>query len=369
MKQAAAVVWCLVVVSCTLVKPRPTPPLKGNPFPVEETWSLTLPGRVQFALSGPDARIFLVLEGGDLLCLDPAGQTIQWTYKAGSSVELAPSLGERGAFLCDRDNILHAVGFDGTLLYRKPIGEEVTSPPVENGGRIYLVTGGGTILALDAGNSGEPLWAYPIEATVRSAPVFLDDRIFFGDENGTLICLGRDGRPIWSFKGRGKILISPAVSGRRIVFGTEEHLLYCLSAARGRKKWSFDLGGGPVRPPQIPGKRIVFAASNSVVYCLSGRRGEILWWKSLPSRILYDPVLIGEVVLVSSASSEIRALELKSGNDAGGVDVAGEVSTGVMWIPPVLVVIARDPDGLVDRVISFKSKPTAPDVERTAGKT
>jgi serine/threonine-protein kinase len=349
-KQTAMAVSFLLAMSCALVKPRPASPLEGNPFPAEVAGSLDLPGRAGFALSGPGNKVFLALDGGDLLCLDAAGKGVLWTYRTGSPVELAPGLGASRVYLCDRENVLHAVGFDGAVVFRRTIGEEVTSSPVESGGRVYLGTGA-SLRALDAGNSGEPLWDFPVGAAVHSAPVFSGDRIFFGDENGTLCCLDPNGRVVWTFAARGKILVSPAASDGRIFFGTAEHDFYCLDAARGRKKWSFKLDGGPVESPLVQGKRVVFPATNSVVYCLSGRRGEILWWTPIPSRLPYAPVISGEVALVSSASSEIKALELETGRDAGSANVSGEISAGVLWKPPFLVVVVRDPVRAADRVL------------------
>jgi outer membrane protein assembly factor BamB len=349
-KQAAAAVSFLLAMACALVQPRPAPPLEGNPFPAEVAGSLELPGRAGFALAGPGNKVFLILDGGDLLCLDAAGKSVLWTYRTGSPVELAPGLGASHVYLCDRENVLHAVGFDGAVVFRRTIGEEITSSPVESGGRVYLGTGG-SLRALDAENGGEPLWDCPVGAAVRSAPVFSGDRIFFGDESGTLRRLDLNGTALWSFEARGRILVSPAASNKRVFFGTEERFFYCLDAARGRKKWSFKLDGGPVESPLVQGKRVVFPATNSVVYCLSGRRGEILWWTPIPSRLPYPPVISGEVALVSSASSEIKALDLETGRDVGRVNVSGEVSAGVLWKPPFLVVVARDPVRAVDRVL------------------
>jgi outer membrane protein assembly factor BamB len=356
--KTTAAVLCFLSFACALIKPHTAPPLKGNPFPVEEAGSLNLPGRALFSLAGPENRIFLVLDGGDLLCLDVAGKSILWTYRSESPVSLAPALGEKSVYLCDQENVLHSVGFDGTLIFRRPLGREITSPPAESAGTIYLGTGDGSFLALDSRRNGETLWTFSASGAVRSAPAFSGDRIFFGDESGTVSCLDKSGGLVWSYKAQGKVQVSPAASGKRLVFGTEDFRFYCLDTARGRKKWSFALDGGPVRPPLIPGKRIVFAASNSVIYCLSRRRGEILWWKALPSRILYRPLVLGEAVLVSSASSEVAALELESGRDKGGTDVLGEISTGILWVPPFLVVIARNPDRAADRAVFLKSIPT-----------
>ncbi len=306
-------------------------------------------------MAGSDERAFLALTGGDLLCLDTGEERIAWTFRTEQALPVAPGLGERGVFLCDGENNLLSVGFDGVLVFRRALGEIITSPPAEYRGRIYLATGDGTLRALDAARGGETLWSFSAPAAVRSAPAFADDRIYFGDESGAFHCLDLEGKTVWTFKARGGIQVSPAVSERRVFFGTGEHLFYCLDKERGRKKWAFELDGGPVRPPLVAGGRVVFAASNSVVYCLSRRRGEIFWWEPLPSRILYDPIISGEVVLASSASSEVKALELKSGRKAGGIDLAGEaVSAGALWIPPRLVVVVRSSDRSADRILFLK---------------
>ena len=82
--------------------------------------------------------------------------------------------------------------------------------------------------ALDP-KTGETLWTYPTKARVDSSPVILGGRAFVGTMAGEILALDlASGRPVWTFDTGSPVLASPAIAGDRLVIGTVDGVLYCF---------------------------------------------------------------------------------------------------------------------------------------------
>jgi outer membrane protein assembly factor BamB len=175
-------------------------------------------------------------------------------------------------------------------------------------GRLYVTTGYGAVLALDAG-TGERLWVEPMSGPVRSAPT---------------------------------------VAGGRVYVITIDNQLHVLDANTGAKQWNHAaiteaaglLGGGSVA---VDGSTVVVPYSSGELFAMRAENGRVVWSDNLTAirrvdamaslaHIRGNPVIDRGVVYAISHSGRIVAIDQRSGariweRNIGGVDtpwVAGE---------------------------------------------
>lgn len=144
---------------------------------------------------------------------------------------------------------------------------------------------------------GAPTWTFPTGAAIYSSAAIVDQKIFFGSDDGKCYCLTITGALLWSYQTAGLVRSSPAVNyptsnGGYVYFvsgdnseysGVGDHQLYCLDHNTGFLMWKFHLGatwpdvfaldpapvGGWVdSSPTLYGDRVYVGARNGWVYCL-----------------------------------------------------------------------------------------------------
>jgi outer membrane protein assembly factor BamB len=115
-----------------------------------------------------------------------------------------------------------------------------------DGGRIYVGTGYGYVVALDA-RTGQKLWEKYVESPVRSSPTAAVERVFVLTKEGQVFCLsGSDGAELWKFRGLGEKAslltnASPAIEGDVVVVPYPTGDLMALRVSDGQAVWSESL--------------------------------------------------------------------------------------------------------------------------------
>ncbi|HUT07342.1 MAG TPA: PQQ-binding-like beta-propeller repeat protein [Candidatus Latescibacteria bacterium] len=343
-RRAFGVAAILGLAFTCCVVPRKTPlvdPFRLS-FPLVEAGTLEIEGTVAGQPRSRDGVVYFATSEGLLTAVVVPARQFFWKFKAEHSVSVSPELGEDHILLRDDANVLYVIDFRGTLVWKKQIGETVTSAFREENGRVYFGTASGRVMALDLSVHGAPVWEFPTAAAITAGPVFAGDMIIFGAADGRLLALSRAGKLVWEFAAKGAIIADPAEADGRVYFGTENRFFYCLSAATGKKKWSRGLQGAPLHPALIHGRRLAVSASNSVLYFLSGKGGSILSWEAIPSRVVHDLAAAWPMILVSSGGPSLRALDFSTGKRLGEHTASGPLSAGALWVSPFVVLLVGD---------------------------
>ena len=159
------------------------------------------------------------------------------------------------------------------------------------GGRVFVTTGYGELVALDAG-TGAVLWRQRVDAPIGGAPTV---------QNGVVYVVGRDatgwavraadGRVLWTVAGiRAQSgatgVAAPAVDGDLVIFPFASGQLLAVDSATGTERWSAQVAGSR------RGRAIAFIRD------LTG-----------------DPVIAGDVVLAGSSSGRIYAFDRATGTE------------------------------------------------------
>jgi outer membrane protein assembly factor BamB len=214
-----------------------------------------------------------------------------------------------------------------------------------NSGRLFVTTGFGVVVALNAGN-GAVEWTRKIGVPLRSSPTAIDGKLFFVSAESKLYCLSTvDGVELWTFRGLPETAtllsnVSPAVSGDIVVvpYPSGEVIAYNISAGRpawvetlSRTRGGSSLAGlsDPARPAIDRG--VVFAVGHSGrMFATAQKTGERLWTKRIQGTQMPWPA--GDLVFVVDINGVLMALTRKEGK----VRWLTELPQAKRWSGPVL---------------------------------
>ncbi|MCC5828626.1 MAG: PQQ-like beta-propeller repeat protein [Phycisphaeraceae bacterium] len=226
-----------------------------------------------FATSSPDWR------GPDRTGQFPASDLMQswpangppraWSIAIGhgySSVSVAGDTIYTAGIEEGQTGYLYAIDLKGNLRWKRSYGPEWTrsysgtrSTPVVSDGRIFLVSGIGRAVAIDAAN-GRELWNIDllgrfggrnIQWGISESPLVYDGKVVFtpGGTRASIVALDvRNGEQVWAtppVAGPGGPMVSaycsPALiehNGRRLIVTHLSHALVAVDASDGRLLWS-----------------------------------------------------------------------------------------------------------------------------------
>lgn len=214
-----------------------------------------------------------------------------------------------------------------------------------DGGRLYVTTGYGTVVALDPG-SGAIQWTKLIGEPVRSSPTAAAGKVFFVSADNVLHALnGADGSEAWTARGLPQIAtllnnVSPAVSDNVVIAPFPAGDIAAYDVASGKPSWSDSLAraaetsaagilGDPARP--VIDKGVVFAVSHGgKMIATSEADGVRVWTRNIASTQM--PWVAGDTVYVVDINGKLFALSRSDGTVKWASDLPGSSR----WSGPVL---------------------------------
>ncbi|MEZ6023309.1 MAG: PQQ-binding-like beta-propeller repeat protein [Hyphomonadaceae bacterium] len=195
------------------------------------------------------------------------------------------------------------------------------------GGRVYVSTGYGAMIALDA-NSGDEVWRADAEAPFQSAPTVAGGRVFaITNDNELVVYDAGSGELAWNYQAiaePARILSAPsvAVDGDTVVAPFASGEVVALLAANGRRLWVDslsrtgritslsainDIAGRPVIDSGV-----AYAVSHSgVLAAIDLRTGQRVWARAFAST--QTPWVAGDVLYVVSTDGELTAFDRATG--------------------------------------------------------
>ncbi|MFO1340886.1 MAG: PQQ-binding-like beta-propeller repeat protein [Burkholderiaceae bacterium] len=210
--------------------------------------------------------------------------------------------------------------------------------PVVDGGRVYVSSDRGQIVALDAAD-GHLLW----QATTGGNGVMNNDpsvdagRVFVTTWNECCYNAPRQlhaydaatGAELWARAVDASNMQYPAlVLGKNVVVGTDAGAVKAYEAATGKLRWSRDMGPSLDGPLAAQGQAIYARAGTSVA-ALDAKTGATLWTRTLPKghRSISNAVWANGLVYVVGENFSLEhvlfALNAGSGKPAASVPLTG----------------------------------------------
>lgn len=196
-----------------------------------------------------------------------------------------------------------------------------------DGGLIYAATGRAEVVAIDAAK-GTLRWRRGVDNPARAAGTIVGGRLFVPTMGGALVALSaKDGKPLWSYQGQAASVgvlgdPSPAVSRGLVIAGFASGELTALAAETGAVQWSDSLGGAYTSgsPADVSAIRALPVVDGAIVYAIS--LGQLLVADDLHSgrRVFYlevagseTPAIAGDWVFVLTEGQRLAAIGRNDG--------------------------------------------------------
>ncbi len=275
-----------------------------------------------------------------------------------------PVISNGSLYFLDADHHVHAIDArDGHRLWDERLRPAEGRDRVARGGgvatgagRVYVSTGFGFIVALDAGNGNE-VWRAQANAPFQSAPTFAGDRVYAVTNDSELIAYdAATGEVSWTYQAiaePARILSAPSVGvdGETVVAPFASGEVVALLAANGRRLWSDslsragsmnslsainDIAGRPV----ISGGAAYAASHSGILAAIDLRTGQRIWARSFAST--QTPWVAGDVLYAVSTDGELAAFDRRTGNVYWVVQLRryrdeGERKGRVAWTGPIMI--------------------------------
>lgn len=287
---------------------------------------------------------------------------------AGSNnrVKLAapPVIANGSLYFLDADHRVHAIDArDGHRLWDERVRPNEGRDRVARGGgvavgagRLYVSTGFGFIVALDAANGNE-IWRARASAPFQSAPTVAGDRVYAITNDSELMAFdAATGEVSWTYQAiaePARILSAPSVGvdGETVVAPFASGELVALLSANGRRLWSDSLSrAGRVNSlsaindiagrPVIDGGAAYAASHSGLLAAIDLRSGQRIWARSFAST--QTPWLGGDVLYAVSVDGELAAFDRRTGNVFWVQQLRryrdeGERKGRVAWTGPIMI--------------------------------
>ena len=195
-----------------------------------------------------------------------------------SGISSIPGLGEWSMShrAPDRNSSTDGESFipQGITRWEIQSGSGLFASPAIVSGKVYLPTGDGRVVALDA-DSGETQWAFVIDDAVKSTPAVAGGLVFVGLQDSRVVALNADtGELVWEFATGNPVLSSPVVYEGVLYVGSNDWRLYALDALTGNERWSFKADNVIRSDPAVHPPVLAFTDIKGKLYLLDLKTGK-----------------------------------------------------------------------------------------------
>lgn len=246
-------------------------------------------------------------------------------------------------------------------------------------GDVILVGGGdGSLDALDR-RSGSPLWSLKADNALYSAPLIVNNQVFFATDYTAYAAELETGQLLWqstisTANGNGsspaydnELLFIPtgndlvaldastgnevwrvqsqswfwgvAVAHDQVYVGNVDHYLYAYDAKTGNELWKFNADNRGSfdfwSTPAILGDQLFIGNSDRNLYALNAHTGGLLWKFRTEGDALSDPVIADGVIYISDsnhatalAQHNLYALDSQTGEELWNYQLSSTFLTG-----------------------------------------
>ena len=182
------------------------------------------------------------------------------------------------------------------------------TPPAIADGRVYLATGDGSLVSLDAGD-GSVVWEREVPVPTAASPAVTASHVYLTARNGRMLAISRDGEPAWEFRAGGPFSTAVVVYQGVAYAGSADGTLYAVDAVDGRLLWSMELEGRVTSAPSMSGDLLAVAADDRLIYLIDVTTGKKRMVFATPHLTATSPVFADERVLISTRGGTLTGLD------------------------------------------------------------
>lgn len=206
----------------------------------------------------------------------------------------------------------------------------------EEGGRLYLASSRGRIMAVDAA-TGATAWSLDLGVWISAPPTVRSGVLYVGAVNHVLYALdSSSGTLLWYFTAQGEILARPVVSDGMVLATSDNdsvydlrHRVYALDARNGALLWVHDSESWTPSAPAAGAHAVYLGGYGREVYALDRATGGELWSFKASNIVFSSPFLSAGKVVFASIDGRVYALDESGGGLAWSLKLPGFV-----WLAP-----------------------------------
>jgi len=183
-------------------------------------------------------------------------------------------------------------------------------------------------------------WKFPTGDRVMSSPVFKDNVIYFGGDDGNVYAVDAEtGRQIWKRATNGPVPSTPAVADNTVYIGSYDGKFYALDVRTGALKWKFATEGERrfeakgihgwqpknqtiadpfdifLSSPVVANGAVYFGSGDGNLYALDSRTGDLRWKFKTGDVVHASPALADGVLFFGSWDSYFYAVDATTGKE------------------------------------------------------
>lgn len=235
-----------------------------------------------------------------------------WTFNMESPVHSSPAIYKDYIYYVSSDGILKAIDMEtGEEEWNLDLEAKTNSSPIIHSNRLYIGCEDG-LKAVNI-NSHKVVWDYDCD-NVAPAPVYHDDIIYFGSDDGHLYGVNEDGKVKFDKKLGDELRTSPIVVDNTIYVGSTGGKMYSIGTDES-KNWEFTTGDEILSSPAYVNKTIIFGSNDGSVYCLKKSDGDLEWKVDLNDKVISSPTVDGHDnnVFIGSDEGNMTCLDVRDG--------------------------------------------------------
>ena len=277
----------------------------------------------RWALSGAIAAIVLALitataflhADGDTADHEPDLSepvvTLLWQVPTGHPASGAPTITGTGVFLGGTDGVIR--GFaktDGYQIWRfRATPDEPAYVRASADGVVYATTGGGMVVAVDAG-TGKEKWRRTTDTTFDAPPAIGRVRVFAAGRDSRVYSYRINGRSLRTDRTGEDTLTTPTVIKDAAVVASTDERLYVLPGGYVQQKPRI---GRPAGGPVAAGDAACTPLTDGSVRCVRTTDGDVLPKIVLPGTMLSAPASDGKLLFAAGANGAVGAWDPETG--------------------------------------------------------
>jgi eukaryotic-like serine/threonine-protein kinase len=183
-------------------------------------------------------------------------------------------------------------------------------------------------------------WKFPTGDRVISSPVFKDNVIYFGGDDGNVYAVDvASGRQIWKRATNGPVPATPAIADGTVYTGSYDGKFYALNAKTGAVKWKFATDGERrfeakglhgwqpksqaiadpfdifLSSPVVANGSVYFGSGDGNLYALDSATGDLRWKFKTGDVVHASPALADGVLFFGSWDSYFYAVDASTGRE------------------------------------------------------
>jgi outer membrane protein assembly factor BamB len=234
-----------------------------------------------------------------LYALDAATGRQRWAFATQDWIVSAVAYADDRVIVASQDSRLHVVGAETgrqRLVYETGMGRHIGAGPAIEGDRVYFVSVGARVWAID--------WhatTYPLE---RALLFWQTNLYLWGMRSSSPIQKGS----VWSRRVGGDVRHTPAVAYSTVYVTTAQGQVVALDAATGAERWRTDVRVAITAAPTVAGTAVLIGTQDGIVFGLEAHTGAVLWDFKTAGRITASPIVAGDTMYVASHDGTLYAV-------------------------------------------------------------